>query len=92
MSADKFSLFHCLMDDGSWLLVEEGKTPFGWVRIYEEKICQGSPFGGESRQTELRQTNPAWTEEDADLHEKKFPRPNKEKRLAKLIGSLGLDS
>lgn len=74
MSADKYSLFYCLSENG-WKTIEEENTPDGWVRIYELKVYQGSPFGRESRTWQQPKTHPNWTDAAADELEKKFPRP-----------------
>jgi hypothetical protein len=81
MSADKFSQFYCLTETG-WALIEEGNTPDGWVRIYELKIYQGSPFGRESRTWQQPRMHPDWTEAAADELEKKFPRPERSFELS----------
>jgi hypothetical protein len=81
MSADKYSLFYCLSETG-WTTIEEGETPDGWVRIYELKVYQGSPFGRESRTWQEPKTHSDWTNAAADELEKKFPRPERSKELS----------
>lgn len=76
VSSDKFSLFYCLTDAG-WSSIEDGDTPDGWVRIYELKVYQGSPFGKESRTWQVPTTHPDWTPAAANELEKKFPRPER---------------
>jgi hypothetical protein len=76
MSSDKYSLFYCLTETG-WSSIEEGDAPYGWVRICELKVYQGSPFGKESRHWQTPTTHPGWTESAADELEKKFPRPER---------------
>ena len=91
MAYDKFSLFHYLEKDGGWSVGEEGIFPDGWVRVYEEKVYQGSGFGPESRTWHLLKTNPSWTNDDADLLEKKFPKPEKSKSLSlQALKNIGL--
>jgi hypothetical protein len=80
MSADNYSLFYCLSEAG-WATIEEGNTPVGWVRIYELKVYQGSPFGRESRNWQQPKTHPDWTDVAADELEKKFPRPDRSNEL-----------
>jgi hypothetical protein len=91
MSADKFSLFHCLTETG-WLSIEEDECPpDGWVRIYEEVVYQGSPFGRESRHWQKPKTHSSWAEADADLLEKRFPRPQPSSELSpQSLKALGL--
>jgi len=81
MSADKYSLFWCLKEDG-WSSIEEENIPDGWVRIYEVQVYQGSPFGSESRTWHLRKTHTTWNDRDADLLEAKFPRPEPQRTLS----------
>jgi hypothetical protein len=81
MSADKYSEFYCLTETG-WSLIEEGRPPDGWVRIYELRVYQGSPFGRESRTWRAPKTHPDWTKDAADQLEKKFPRPERPHELS----------
>lgn len=90
MSSDKFSLFHCLTETG-WLSIDEDEPPVGWVRIYEVIVYQGSPFGKQSRHWQAPKTNPDWTEENADLLETRFPRPQPSSELSpESLKALGL--
>ncbi len=81
MSADKYSLYYCFSETG-WKTIEEGEIPDGWVRIYELKVYQGSPFGRESRTWQRPKTHPDWTDAAADELEKKFPRPERSYELS----------
>jgi hypothetical protein len=81
MSADDFNLFYCLRETG-WALTEEGNEPDSWVRIYEVRVYQGSPFGKESRHWNLIKTNPKWTKQQADLLEENIPRPQASRELS----------
>ncbi len=81
MSADKYSQFYCLTETG-WSAIEEGSPPEGWVRIYELKVYQGSPFGRESCTWQEPKTSPEWSGEAADLLEKKFTRPERTRELS----------
>lgn len=89
MSADKYSQFYCLTENG-WSLIEEGNPPDGWVRICELQVYQGSPFGKESRHWQEPKTHPDWTTDDADQLEKKFPRPERSHELSpEILKALG---
>jgi len=90
MSADKFSLFWCLTENG-WALIDEATAPGGWVRTYEVRVYQGSPFGRESRTWHLLKTNPNWADEDADQLETRFPRPEPQRTLSpEALKALGM--
>lgn len=91
MAADKFSLFHCLTETGWLAIAEDEIPPSGWVRTYEEVVEQGSPFGREGRHWQRPKTNPSWSEEEADLLERRFPRPVPPRKLSpKSLKALGL--
>jgi hypothetical protein len=81
MSADRYSLYWCLGQTG-WATIQQPDTPEGWVRIYEEEVYQGSPFGRESRHWHLLKTNGVWSGASADLLEAKFPRPEPRRTLS----------
>ncbi|MGA2049158.1 MAG: hypothetical protein ABSG96_15780 [Terracidiphilus sp.] len=81
MSAEKYSVFWCLSESG-WTSSSEDSAPDGWVRIYEEKVYQGSTFGRESRTWYLLKTNPSWVGRDADQLERKFSRPEPQTSLS----------
>ncbi len=76
MSAERFSLFHCLTKDGWLPSTEEEERPEGWVRVCEMEVYEGSGFGRESRNWKRCTTNPDFTNEEADLLEIKYPRPS----------------
>jgi hypothetical protein len=92
MSADKYSLFYCLSETG-WSTITEEQLPDGWVRIYELKVYQGSPFGRESQKWQQPKTHPDWTNDAADQLEKKFPKPEGSRELSpeilKALGNIG---
>ena len=89
MSSDKYSQFYCLTEAG-WSLIEEENAPDGWIRIYELKVYQGSPFGRESQTWQEPKTHPNWTDGAADELEMKFPRPERSYELSpELLRALG---
>ena len=89
MSAESYSQFWCL-DNSGWTRIDETQTPEGWVRIYEERVYQGSPFGKTSRVWSLLRTNAGWTDQDADALERRFPRPEPARTLSlESLNSLG---
>jgi hypothetical protein len=81
MSADRYSMYWCLSETG-WATIEGRDTSEGWVRIYEEEVYQGSPFGRESRHWRLQRANGTWSVTKADLLETKFPRPVPDRKLS----------
>jgi hypothetical protein len=82
MSTEKYCKFWCLGEAG-WIAIQnEDCAPEDCVRIYEEQVYQGSPFGKESRRWSLLKMNPSWTRMDADALESKFPRPEQAKTLS----------
>jgi len=90
MSSDRYSQFYCLTKTG-WSLIEEGNPPDGWVRIYELKVYQGSPFGRESQTWQEPKTHPDWTSAAANELEKKFPRPERSYELSpEILKALGI--
>lgn len=82
MSAERDSLFRCLTQSGWQTIENEDERPAGWVRIYEEEIYQGSPFGRTSRHWRLLGTNDEIGNEAADRLEQQFPKPEPKRELS----------
>jgi hypothetical protein len=80
MSADKFTLFYCLTENGwqSPTEVEDASLPDGWIRIYEVTFYQGSPHGQQNEQWRPCRTKENWRNSDVDEVEQKYQRPTKQ--------------